>query len=174
MSYNIIVHCIFSNFFGIKDCGRSFNRSSKSIIVVTLMICHLNNLLFCHFCCVNYNFVMNLTSGCHPWIFICYHVEIKILIVIIKDDVWLHNCSRFRILFITIYIQEKSSDVILIHQNVKNFWVVILIKLFNGFIESLFRFKLCTIIFVWGTSDSFSKDNDLRWTAIFVNFSPIF
>ena len=111
----IIIYCIFSNFLSIKGRSRSFNWTSKSIIVVALMICHLNDFFFGHVRGIYYNFVMDRASRCSFRIFVCHHIKIEKCITIVEDDICLHNCSFFWIYFIFICSFKEPCNIVFVY-----------------------------------------------------------
>ena len=111
----IIFYCISSNFLSIKSSCRSFDWTSKSIIIVALMICHLNNFIFSHIRGIYYNFVMDRTSRCSFRIFVCHHIKIKLCITIVENNICLHYCTFFWIFFFFVGCFKKPSYIVFVY-----------------------------------------------------------
>ena len=114
----IIVNCVLCNFLSIKCSCWSLNWTTKSIIIVALMISHFNYLLFFQACGVNHNLVVDWSSWCCSGILISNHVEIKILVTIIVNDIRLNNCSFDWILFRFVSDLEESGDIVFVNKYV--------------------------------------------------------
>ena len=141
MFNDIIVYHVFCNFLSVICCRRSLNWSTKSIIVVALMISHFNNLFFCQACCVCYNLVVNRTSWCTSWVFVCNHIKIEQFVAIVIDDIALYDGTWLRIhsLFI-LCILEESCEIVFVHQNIQNMWIVTWVKLLDCRFKLFLRF----------------------------------
>ncbi len=175
MSDLIIVNRVFCDFLSVKCCCGSLDWPAESIIIIALMISHFDYLIFSQVCGVYYNLIVDWTGWCHLWVLVRHHIKVKMLVVITKDYIFLYNSSWIWIQkFWVICILEESCYIVFIKQNIQNLGIVILVKLFNSVFKLILRFEIQKIFFVRWTSYPISINNNLTWTLIFVDFSPIF
>ncbi len=139
------------------------------------MISHFNDLFFCQECSVCHNLVVNWTGWCTFWVFVCNHIKIKKFVFITINNIILYNCTRLWIyLIFNFCISKESCNIVFIHQNIQNMWIITWIKLLDCCNELLFSFKIQEYFFVGRTPDCISINNNLVGTFIFINFLPIF
>ena len=137
----IIVNCVFSNFLSVKGSCWSLDWTTKSIIIVALMISHFNYLIFFQVGRISHNLVVNWTGWCCSGVFVCYHVEIKKFVAITVSDIRLNYCSFDWIFFRFVCNLEESGDIVFIYQYIQHLGVIVFIKFLECFIYLLFGFK---------------------------------
>ena len=166
-----IVVSISSNLLGILYTCWCLNWSSKTVIVVALVVSELLNFLLGHIRSVCYDWIVNWKSSGSLWVVVWNHVEIKQPITISFNYTLINESSRWGITNISIYLFEESCGYFLVNKDIDKLWVEIWWERLNSLSELSTRtFSLKSLFSHNWTSNSVSVYNNLRWLLTLVLF----
>lgn len=154
---------------GVFHTGWNFDGTSKSVVVVALVVCDLLDFSLGQVHGVDDDRVMNRLGSGSSGVIVGDHEEVKEALAIVFNNTLIYNRTGTRVADISVGFFEKSKGHLFINKDKEKFWIISLSKRLNSLSKSTSRpFALENFLGHRWSSNSISKDDDLLRSCTFI------